>query len=189
MERSSKIPIKAPRVKTRSRRFVRLLVVPTRKICVPRQHYRTNHLTNELIATTIVMALTIDLSLIKAVVVAGDTKEVGDIKDKEVYADTTMDMVDVDLVVETTKVPLVTKVDPTTKATIMVAKITMAIMEIMATTANIITVVLLVTMVIISTSAPTNIQTRGPTKVTLTQMETKVIPTSVLEEMISTILI
>ena len=41
-------------------------------------------------------------------------------------ADTTMEVVDVDLVVETTKVPLVTKVDPTTKAKIMVAKITMA---------------------------------------------------------------
>ena len=103
--------------------------------------------------------------------------------------DTTMDVVDVDLVVETTKVPLVTKVDPTTKATIMVAKITMEIMEIMATTANIITVVLLVTMVIISTRVPTNIQTRGRNKVPLTQMETKVIPTSILEEIISTILI
>ena len=53
------------------------------------------------------MALTIDLSLIKAVVVVGDTKEVGDTKDKdkEVDADTTMDVVDVDLVVETTNVP------------------------------------------------------------------------------------
>ena len=76
---------------------------------------------------------------------------------------------------------------PTNKATIMVAKITMAIMEIMATTANIITVVLLVTMVIISTRVPTNIRNRGRTKVPLTQMETKVIPTIVLEEMISTI--
>ena len=189
MERPSKIPIKAPQVQRIRRILLRLLVVPTRKICVPRQHDRTNHLTNGLIATTIVTALTIYLSLLKAVVVAGDTKEVGDIrdKDKEMDADTTMDVVDVDLVVETTKVPLVTKVDPTTKATIMVAKITMAIIKIMATTTNIITVVLLVTMVIISTRVPTNIRTRGQTKVPLTQMETKVIPTSVLEEMISTI--
>ena len=57
---------------------------------------------------------------------AGDNKDIDDIKDKykEVDADTTMDVVDVDLVVETTKVPLVTKVYPNTKATIMVAKIT-----------------------------------------------------------------
>ena len=87
----------------------------------------------------------------------------------------------------TTKVPLVTKVYPTNKATIMVAKITMAMMEIMATMANIITVVLLLRTVIISTRVPTNIRTRGQTKVPLTQMETKVIPTIVLEEMISTI--
>ena len=53
--------------------------------------------------------------------VDGDTKEFEDIKDKdeEMYADTTMDVEDVDLVVETTKVPLVTKVDTTT--TIIVA--------------------------------------------------------------------
>ena len=88
----------------------------------------------------------------------GDTKEVEDIKDKdkEVDAYTTMYVVDLDLVVETTNVPLVTKVDPTTKETIMVAKITMAVMEILATTANIIMVVLLVTMVIISTRVPTS---------------------------------
>ena len=102
-------------------------------------------------------------------------------------ADTTIDVVDVDLVVETNKVPLVTKVDPTTKAKIIVAKIKMAIMEIMATTANIIMVVLLVTMVIISNRVTTKIRARGRTKVPITQMETKVITTSVLEEMISTI--
>ena len=100
-----------------------------------------------------------------------------------------MDVVDVDLVVVTTKVSLVTNVDPTTKATIMAAKITMAIIKIMATTANIITVVLLVTMVIISTRVPTNIRTRGRTNVPLTQVKTKLIPTSVMEETISTILI
>ena len=82
MERPSKIPIKVPRVQTRSRRLVRPLVVPTRKTCVPRQHARTNHLTNGLIVTRIVLAITIDLSLLKAVVVAGYTKEVGDIRDK-----------------------------------------------------------------------------------------------------------
>ena len=73
------------------------------------------------------MALTINLSLLKLVVVARDTKEVGNIKDKneEVDTDTTMDVVDVDLVVETTKVPLVTKLYPNTKAKIMVDKITM----------------------------------------------------------------
>ena len=105
------------------------------------------------------MATTIDLSLLKAVVVVGGTKEVGDIKDKdkEVDADTTMDVVDMDLFMETTKVPLVTKVDPTTKATIMAAKIKMAIMETMSTTANIIMVVLLVTMVITSTRVPAKI--------------------------------
>ena len=135
------------------------------------------------------MAITIYLSLLKAVVMEGDTKEVGDIryKDEHMDVDTTMDVVDVDLVMETTNVPLVTKIYPTTKATAMVAKIIMAKMEIMATTANIITVVLLLTMVIISTRVPTKIQTRGQTKVPLTQMETKVIKTSVLEEMISTI--
>ena len=88
---------------------------------------------------------------------------------------------------EITKVPLVTKVDPTTKATIMVAKITMAIIKIMVTTANIITVVLLVTMVIISNSVPIKIQIWGRTKVPLTQVETKVITTSVLEKTMSTI--
>ena len=114
---------------------------------------------------------------------AGDNKEIEDIKDKyeEVDVDTTMDVVDVDLVVETTKVPLVTKVGPTTKASIMVSKITMAIIKIMATTANIITVVLLVKMVIISTRVPAKIRTKGQTKVPLTQVETKVIPTSVME--------
>ena len=58
------------------------------------------------------MAIKIDLSLLKVVVVAGDTKEVGDIryKDEEMDAYTIMDVVDVYLVVETTKVPLVTKV-------------------------------------------------------------------------------
>ena len=118
---------------------------------------------NGLIASTITMEITIDLSLLKAVVVAGDTREVGDMKNKdgEVDADTTMDVVDVDLVVETTKVPLVTKVDTNTKTKIMVAKITMEMTEIMATMANIIMVVLLVTMVIISTRVPTKIRTRG----------------------------
>ena len=69
---------------------------------------------NGSIVTTIVMAITIDLSLLRAVVVDGDTKEVGDIrdKDKEMDADTTMEVVEVDLVLETTKLPLVTKVDP-----------------------------------------------------------------------------
>ena len=111
---------------------------------------------NGLIFTTIVMTITIDLSLLKAVVVAGDTKEIGYIRDKEedMETDTTMDVVDVDLVVETTKSPLVTNVDPTTKATIMAAKIAI---KIMATTANIITVVLLVTMVMISTRVQTKI--------------------------------
>ena len=144
---------------------------------------------NGSIATKIVMAITINLILLKEVVVVGDTKEVGNIKDKdeEVDADTTMDMVDVDLVVQTTKAPLVTKVDPTTKATMTVAKITMAIMEIMATTANIIMVVLKVTMVIFSTRIPAKIRTRGRTKVPIAQTETKVIPTRVLEEIISTI--
>ena len=42
----------------------------------------------------------------------------------------------------------------------MVAEITMAIIKIMATTANIITVVLLVKILIISTRVPTNIRTR-----------------------------
>ena len=149
---------------------------------------------NGSIATKIAMAITINLSLFKVMVVFGDNKEVGDIKEKEeeVDADTTMDVVDVvdvDLVVETTNIPLATKVDTTTKSTIMVAKITMAIMEIMATTANIIMVVLLVIMIIISTRFPTRIQTRGRTKFPITQMETKVISSSVLEEMISTILI
>ena len=75
------------------------------------------------------MAITINLSLLKAAVVAGDIKEVGDIRDKDedMEADITMDVVDVDLAVETTKVPLVPNMDPNTKATIMVAKITMAI--------------------------------------------------------------
>ena len=84
---------------------------------------------NGLIVTKITTAITIDLSLLKAAVVAGDTKEVRDIRDKdeEMDADNTMDVVDVDLVVENTKVPLVTKVDPTTKSIIMVAKRTMAI--------------------------------------------------------------
>ena len=141
---------------------------------------------NGLIFTTIVMEITINLSLLKAVLVAGDTKEVRDIRDKykDMDMDTTMNVVDVDLVLGTTKVPLVTKVDPTTKATIMVAKITI---KMMATTSNIITVVLLVTMVIISTRVPINIRIRGRTKVPLTQAETKVIPTSILEETISTI--
>ena len=109
-----------------------------------------------LIVNTIVMEMTFDLSLIKAVVVVGDTKEVGDIKDKDEDMDayTTMDVVDVDMVVETTKVPLVTRVDPTTKEKIMVAKITIKIMETMA---NIITVVLLVKILIISTRIPTKI--------------------------------
>ena len=109
------------------------------------------------------MAITINPSLLKAVVVVGDTKEIGDIKDKdeEVDMDTTMDVVDVELVVENTKVPQVTKVDPTTKAKIMVDEITMAITKIMETTANIIMVVLLVTMAIISTRVPTKIRTRG----------------------------
>ena len=86
---------------------------------------------NGSIDTTIVMAITINLRLIKAMVVVGDTKQVGYIKDKdkEVDADTTMDVVDMELVMETTKIPLVTKVDPTTKATIMASKITMAITE------------------------------------------------------------
>ena len=101
--------------------------------------------------------------------------------------DTTMDVVFVDLVVETTNVPLVTKVDSTTKGTIMVAKITMTIIKIMATTANSMTVVLLVTMVIISIRVPINIKSRGRTKVPLTQVETKLIPTSVLEEIINTV--
>ena len=115
------------------------------------------------IATSIVMAITTNLSLLKAVVVVEYTKEVGDIKDKdeEADADTTIDVVE--------KVPLATKVDPTTKATIIVAKIKMAIMEILATTANIIMVVLLVTMVIISTRVPAKIRTRGQTKVPITQ--------------------
>ena len=79
---------------------MRLLVVPTIKICVPRQHIRTSHLTNGSIATKILMALTIELSLLKAVV-GGGIKEFEDIKDKddEVDADTTMDVVDVDPVV------------------------------------------------------------------------------------------
>ena len=104
---------------------------------------------------------------------AGDTKEVGDIrdKDKEMDVDTTMDVVDVDLVGETTKLPLVSKVNPTTKSKIMMAKITTAVIKIMATTSNIITVVLLVTMVIISTRVPIKIQIRGRTKVSLTQEE------------------
>ena len=159
------------------------MVVPTRKICVPRQHARTNHLTNGSIATKILTEITIDLSLLKVVVEVGDTNEVWDIKDndEEGDADTTMDVVDVELVVENTKVPQVTKVDPTTKAKIMVDEITMAITKIMETTANIIMVVLLVTMAIISTRVPTKIQTRGRTKAPITQMETKVIPTSVLE--------
>ena len=38
---------------------------------------------NELIVTTIVMAIIIYLSLLKAVVVARDTKEVGNIRDKD----------------------------------------------------------------------------------------------------------
>ena len=135
------------------------------------------------------MAITINPSLLKAVVVVGDTKEIGDIKDKdeEVDMDTTMDVVDVELVVENTKVPQVTKVDPTTKAKIMVDEITMAITKIMETTANIIMVVLLVTMAIISTRVPIKIQIKGRTKVPLNQVETKVIPTIVLEEMINTI--
>ena len=191
MECPSKIPIKSPRVQTRSKILVHPLVVPTRKTCVPSQHARTNHIMNGLIVTKITMAITIDLSLLKAAVVAGNTKEVRDIRDKdeEMDADNTMDVVDVDLVVENTKVPLVTKVDPTTKETIMMSKITMEIMEIMATTAKIIMVILLVTMVIISTRVPTKIRTRGRTRVPIVQMETKVIPTSVLEEIISTILI
>ena len=54
---------------------------------------------NGLIFTTIVMVIPIDLSLLKAVEVDGDTKEVRDIKDKneDMDADTTMDVVDVDL--------------------------------------------------------------------------------------------
>ena len=71
-----------------------------------------------------------------------------------------MDVMDVDLGMETTKVPLVTNVDPTTKATKMVAKITMAIIKIMSTTANIITVVLLVTILIISTRVSIKIRIR-----------------------------
>ena len=142
---------------------------PHKKTCVPRQHARTNHLMNGLIVTKIVILITINLILLNSVVMARDTKEVGDIREegKEMDTDTTMDVVDVDMVVETTKVPLVTKVDPTTKAKIMVAKITI---KIMATTANIITVVLLVTMAIISTRVPTKIRTRGRTKVPLTQV-------------------
>ena len=67
-----------PQVQTRSRRIVRPVVVSTRKICVPRQHARTNHLMDGLIVTTIIMAITINLSILKAAVVDWDTKEVGD---------------------------------------------------------------------------------------------------------------
>ena len=144
---------------------------------------------NGLIVTKTVMEITIVLSLLKAVVVAGYTKKFRDIrgKEEEMDADTTLDVVDVYLVVETTKVPLVTRVDPNNKAIITVAKITMAIIKTMATTANIITVVILVTMVINSTRVPIKIRIRGRTKVPLTQVENKVITTSVIEEMISTI--
>ena len=52
---------------------------------------------NGLIVTTILTAITINLSLLKEVVVSGDTKEVRYIKDKdeEMDSDITMEGVDV----------------------------------------------------------------------------------------------